>query len=71
MIRDIRLRYVQVPHSYKANVCRYKDQARYFYSAMVSSLDDAVDRVGGLASTTTSTIVPTLGSEEPEGDWLL
>ena len=36
---------VQVPHSYKQNVCQYKDQPRYFYSAMVSSLDHAVDRV--------------------------
>ena len=35
----------QVPQSYKSNVCKYKDQARYFYSAMVSSLDHAVDRV--------------------------
>jgi len=36
---------LQVPHSYKGNVCRYKDQPRYFYSAMVSSLDHAMDRV--------------------------
>ena len=36
---------LQVPHSYKSNVCRYRDQSRYFYSAMVSSLDDAVGRV--------------------------
>jgi len=36
---------LQVPHSYKQNVCHYKDLPRYFYSAMVSSLDHAVDRV--------------------------
>ena len=35
----------QVPHSYKQNVCHYKDQARYFYSAMVSALDHSVDQV--------------------------
>ena len=34
-----------MPHSYKENVCHYKDQARYFYSAMVSALDHSVDQV--------------------------
>ena len=37
---------LQVPHSYKQNVCHYKDQFRYFYSAMVSALDHSVDQVG-------------------------
>ena len=36
---------LQVPHIYKKNVCPYKDSSRYFYSAMVSSLDHSVDRV--------------------------
>ena len=36
---------LQVPHSYKQNVCHYKDQFRYFYSAMVSALDHSVDQV--------------------------
>jgi len=36
---------LQVPHSYKQNVCKYRDLSRYFYSAMVSSLDHAVDQV--------------------------
>lgn len=36
---------LQVPHNYKKNVCNYKDTSRYFYSAMVSSLDHSVDRV--------------------------
>ena len=36
---------LQVPHIYKKNVCQYKDTSRYFYSAMVSSLDHSVDRV--------------------------
>ena len=36
---------LQVPHNYKNNVCNYKDSSRYFYSAMVSSLDHSVDRV--------------------------
>jgi len=36
---------LQVPHSYKQNVCNYRDQPRYFFSAMVSSLDHAVDQV--------------------------
>ena len=35
----------QVPHSYKGNVCRYRDEARYIYSAMVSSLDHSVEQV--------------------------
>ena len=35
-----------MPHSYKQNVCHYKDQFRYFYSAMVSALDHSVDQVG-------------------------
>ena len=36
---------LQVPHIYKKNVCQYSDSSRYFYSAMVSSLDHSVDRV--------------------------
>ena len=36
---------LQVPHTYKQNVCQYKDTSRYFYSAMVSSLDHSVDLV--------------------------
>ena len=36
---------LQVPHIYKKNVCQYRDSSRYFYSAMVSSLDHSVDRV--------------------------
>ena len=36
---------LQVPHSYLQNVCRYKDNSRYFYSAMISALDHAVDLV--------------------------
>ena len=36
---------LQVPHIYKENVCRYKDNSRYFYSAMVNSLDHSVDLV--------------------------
>ena len=37
--------YLQVPQNYKEDVCRYKDSSRYFYSAMVSSLDHSVERV--------------------------
>ena len=37
---------MQVPSIYKDNVCQYKDSSRYFYSAMVSSLDHSVERVG-------------------------
>ena len=36
---------LQVPHYYKKNVCHYKDTSRFFYSAMVSSLDHSVHRV--------------------------
>ena len=36
---------LQVPHTYKQNVCQYKDTSRYFYSAMVSSLDHSMDLV--------------------------
>ena len=36
---------LQVPKNYKENICRYKDSSRYFYSAMVSSLDHSVERV--------------------------
>ena len=36
----------KVPHEYTENVCKYKSEARHYYSAMVSSLDDAVDQVG-------------------------
>ena len=36
---------LQVPYTYKKNVCQYKDNYRYIYSAMVSSLDHAVDMV--------------------------
>jgi len=36
---------LQVPHEYTENVCQYKSWARHYYSAMVSSLDDAVDQV--------------------------
>jgi len=36
---------LQVPHSYTESLCKYRDLARTYYSAMVSSLDDAVDQV--------------------------
>jgi hypothetical protein len=34
-----------VPFDYTRNVCKYRDLPRFYYSAMVSAMDDAVDQV--------------------------
>jgi len=36
---------IQVPSSYTKDICRYRDKPRYYYSAMVSALDAAMDQV--------------------------
>ncbi len=34
-----------MPFDYTRNVCKYRDLPRFYYSAMVSAMDDAVDQV--------------------------
>ena len=37
--------FIQVPDEFTRNLCRYKNETRFYYSAMVNALDDAVDKV--------------------------
>ncbi len=36
-----------MPFDYTRNVCKYRDLPRFYYSAMVSAMNDAVDQVIG------------------------